>query len=135
MAKKNNAKPGSRKTVTIDLDKLRQAIEEQAPRNPGMAVLERALREGEFLTGGPEIGLVREMTLELDTCVGRGEADRLRQDIDCMISFWTLLKTLAESSSLHKISNKDIFVPLAEEAIEKLYFAKHLLKHGRADQR
>lgn len=55
----------------------------------------------------------------MDTVLGRGEAHRLRQDIDRMISFWSLLAALAESSSLNKINSEDI-KHLAEEGIEKL---------------
>ncbi|WKZ34009.1 MAG: hypothetical protein QY316_06325 [Thermodesulfobacteriota bacterium] len=131
MAKKNDAKPGSRKTVTIDLDKLRKAIDELAPGVRHVESLERAISEGEARMGGHEMGLVREMTLSMDTVLGFGEADKLRQTVNNMIAVWSLLKSKAGDDDFNfKVSSRDM-KSLAEDALEKLLYARFLLNDGR----
>lgn len=46
--------------MSINLERLKKAVDEMAPVYSHIKTLERAIREGEFLEGGIEKGLVRE---------------------------------------------------------------------------
>lgn len=126
MAKKAKSAKDKR-TVSIDLDVLRKAVEERAPGYRHILIMESMIRSGDTLGKGVEERLVSTMAVNMHTVLGLDEVCMIKDVLIRVAGLMGLLEAVAAGGTLDNVSPHDLRA-LAWEAYEELYRAKATLE-------